>query len=107
LQQRAQQMAYKQLVVPPIKQMREERMDQGELELLAVTLPNDLAQYVVEDNEAFQKEIVEWDQKQQQIATNNANNIVASSAENNQVVPIASNLFDSSGNNDVLWWRKS
>ena len=81
---------------------REERMDQGELELLAVTLPNDLAQYVVEDNEAFQKEIVEWDQKQQQIATNNANNIGASSAENNQVVPIASNLFDSSGNNDVL-----
>ena len=28
-------------------------MDQGELKLLAVTLPNDLAQDVVEDNEAF------------------------------------------------------
>ena len=39
---------------------REERMDQGELELLAATLPNDLARYVVEDNEAFQKEIVEF-----------------------------------------------
>ena len=38
----------------------EERMDQGELELLAATLPNDLAQYLMEDNEAFQKEIVDW-----------------------------------------------
>ena len=28
-------------------------MDQGELTLLAVTLPNDLAQDVVEDNEAL------------------------------------------------------
>ena len=33
-------------------------MGQGELELQAATLPNDLAQYVVVDNEAFQKEIV-------------------------------------------------
>ena len=34
-------------------------MGQETLEQLAATLPNDLAQYVVEDNEAFQKEIVE------------------------------------------------
>ena len=31
-----------------------------ELEVLAGTLPNDLAQYVMEDNEAFRKEIVEF-----------------------------------------------
>ena len=39
---------------------REERMDQGAPEQLTATLPKDLAQYVVDDNEAFQKEIVEF-----------------------------------------------
>lgn len=43
---------------------KEERMDQGELEALAVTLPNDLAQYVVDDNNLFQDEIVQWDRDQ-------------------------------------------
>ena len=71
---------------------REERMEQGELELLAETLPNDLVQYVVEDNEAFQREIANWDKKQQENAANVDNN-------SHQVVPIASNIFDSG--NDV------
>lgn len=43
---------------------KEERMDQGELEALAVTLPNDLAQYVVDDNNQFQEEIMQWDRDQ-------------------------------------------
>jgi Cu/Ag efflux pump CusA len=43
---------------------REEKMDQGELEALAVTLPQDLAQYVVNDNNTFQGEITTWDTEQ-------------------------------------------
>lgn len=48
-----------------IGETREEKMDQGELEALAVTLPTDLAQFVVADNMAFQEEIVQWDKDQQ------------------------------------------
>lgn len=44
---------------------KEEKMDQGELEALAITLPNDLAQYVVDDNNTFQDEIAQWDKDQQ------------------------------------------
>ena len=42
-----------------------EKMDQGELEALAVTLPKELAQFVIDDNNAFQEEIVQWDKEQQ------------------------------------------
>ena len=48
-----------------IGETREEKMDQGELEALAVTLPKDLAQFVIDDNNAFQEEIVQWDKDQQ------------------------------------------
>ena len=48
-----------------IGETREEKMDQGELEALAVTLPKDLAQYVIDDNNTFQEEVVQWDRDQQ------------------------------------------
>ena len=48
-----------------IGETRGEQMDQGELEALAVTLPKDLAQFVIDDNNAFQEEIVQWDKDQQ------------------------------------------
>ncbi len=41
-------------------------MDQGELEALAITLPEDLAEFVVEDNEKFRNEITQWDKDQEQ-----------------------------------------
>ena len=48
-----------------IGETKEEKMEQGEFEALATLLPTDLAQFVVDDNNAFQDEIVQWDKEQQ------------------------------------------
>ena len=41
-------------------------MDQGALESLVQTLPNDLAEYVSEDNRAFDAERIRWDVEQEE-----------------------------------------
>ena len=48
-----------------IGETKEEKMEQGEFEALATTLPTDLAKFVVEDNNTFQEEIAQWDRDQQ------------------------------------------
>ena len=42
-----------------------DKMDQSELEALAVSLPLDLAHFVNYDNNVFQEEIVKWDRDQE------------------------------------------
>lgn len=44
----------------------EDRMEQSVLEALIQTLPNDLAEYVTQDNRAFEAERSKWDHDQEE-----------------------------------------
>ena len=74
-----------------IGETRGEQMDQGELEALAVTLPKDLAQFVIDDNNAFQEEIVQWDKEQQ---AQKLQEIMGTSQSQNTVPPLAAQDMD-------------
>lgn len=70
----------------------EEKMDQGELEALAKILPNDLATYVVEDNFAFEDEIIKWDKEQEIIKEQEL--LAATMPEEQRLVTSASDACD-------------
>lgn len=75
---------------------REEKMEQGELEALAITLPQDLAQFVIDDNNAFHDEVIRWDKEQETLKRQDAmatqqeaeQNAVSSATDTNNDVQV-------------------
>ena len=62
-------------------------MEEGELEALAQTLPQDFAEHVSKDNEAFREEILRWDKRRRQEAAKQGDTATAaaSSDPNNDI----------------------
>jgi hypothetical protein len=71
-------------------------MEQGELEALAITLPQDLAQFVIDDNNAFHDEVIRWDKEQETLKRQDAmatqqeaeQNAVSSATDTNNDVQV-------------------